>query len=142
MSRWVDYNPHSGLTEVNDYDEETGILAVTKQQDVQDLVDATKAIANSGATDVGIKKGLWHYCSIPLGVQYELLTKYGINIHDRNHWPRMFSVINADYPYLKTTHKKHEMRAAGKIYAATSLEHRNSANAETLTLPGNLSTST
>jgi hypothetical protein len=132
MSSWTDYDPFTGMVEHNVADELTGKVTVHKEMDVEPLLDATKAIANSGATDIGIKKGLWHYCSIPLVVQYKLLNEYGINIHNQNHWPRMYDIINRDFPYLKTTHKHHAMKGGGQIFAARN----NSPKPANSTKPG------
>lgn len=107
MSTWTEYDPHTGLIEQNAYCDERKAFIVHKQQYVGALLDRNKELANTGATDIGIKKGLWHYASVPLVVQYELLTKYGLNFHDKNHTDRIFEVINRDYPYLKTTAKHH-----------------------------------
>lgn len=137
-SRWTDYDPFTGVTEHNIADGETGLITVRKEMDVEPLLEATKAIANSGATDIGIKKGLWHYCSIPLPVQYKLLAEYGINIHNQDHWPRMFDIINRDFPYLKTTHRHHAIKGGGQIYGAP----KNSQSPVSLTKPGKLLTTT
>lgn len=120
MGTWTEFDPFTGVTETNVCDEDTGKIMVHKSQDVEDLLDATKGIANSRATDIGIKKGFWHYCSIPLTVQYEILKKYGVNCQNRDHYPRLFSIINEHYPYLKTTHKNHSFKRAGKIYAVSN----------------------
>jgi hypothetical protein len=115
---WREYDPFTGVTETNVVDEDSGKILVRKEQDVEGLLDRNKALANSGDTNIGIKKGLWHYASIPLNVQYELLTKYGINFAKKDHWPRMFDIINRDYPYLKTTSKHHAMRGGGQVFGA------------------------
>jgi len=107
MSTWTEYDPVQGLIEHNAYDDETKRFVVHKMQDVSALLDRNQELRNSGATDAGIKRGLWLYASIPLVIQYELLSKYGLNIHDKNHTGRIFDVINRDYPYLKTTAKHH-----------------------------------
>jgi hypothetical protein len=132
MSQWVEYDPFTGVRETNIADPDTGVITVRKEIDVEPLLDRNKELANLGDTNIGIKKGLWHYCSIPLPVQYELLTKYQINVSNKNHWPRMFDIINRDYPYLKTTHKKHAMRGGRQIFAAP----KNSPSKVSLTKPG------
>ena len=120
MSKWTEYDPRTGIVETNQFDEVTGEWRIHKSQNVESVVEAAKAIANSRATDVGIKKGLWSYCVVPQAVQYELLWKHGVNINNRNHWPRLFELINKEYPHLKTTHKHHAMRGGGQIFAAGS----------------------
>ena len=116
MNKWIEYDPHTGVTETNYADEETGNVIVRKEQDVAPLLDANASLRNSGATDVGIKKGLWHYCSIPVPVQYEMLTKHGVNVQNRQHWPKVFDLVNKHYPYLKTTDKVHAFRNQGTVY--------------------------
>lgn len=76
-------------------------------QDVQPLIDRNRELANLGATDAGIKKGLWLYCSIPLTVVVELRNK-GINVYNRDHQKRVLQEINTNYPHLRTTHKWHQ----------------------------------
>ena len=106
MDKWVEYDAYTGVTEVNYSSDDDDNVVVQKFQDVQPLLDRNKEVANSGAADIGIKKGLWHYASIPVTVQYELLKK-GINIHDPEDARRMFDEINRNYPHLKTTRKTH-----------------------------------
>lgn len=130
--KWIEYNQETGTRETNYADEDTGEIHVVKEQDVEPLLERNRELANSGETDIGIRKGFWHYCSIPLNVQYKLLTEYKINIHDKNHWPRMFDVINRDFPYLKTTTKKHAMKGAAQVFAAP----KNSQSPVSLTKPG------
>ena len=132
MTKWVEYDPFTGVTETNHVDEDSGAVIVTKSQDVEPLLDHTQALRNAGATDSGIKRGLWHYCSIPLTVQYEMLTKHGVNIHNRNHWPKVFDLVNKHYPYLKVTDKVHAYKNQGQVFGAQTLrERKNSRNAAT-----------
>jgi hypothetical protein len=107
MDKWTEYNPDHGVTETNEITED-GKVIVHKTQDVQSLLDRNKELANTKATDIGIKKGLWHYANIPLTVQYELLKK-GINIARREDYRKLYDEINSNYPYLKTTSKTHSI---------------------------------
>ena len=109
MSKWKEYDPLTGVVETNVADGETGQLTVHKSQDVEGLLERNKVLRNSGATDIGITKGLWHYASIPLTVQYELLKK-GINVHDRLDRAKLLDELNSNYQYLKTTNKTHSLR--------------------------------
>jgi hypothetical protein len=129
MSTWREYDPFTGLQETNKADDE-GLVTVHKQQDVEALLDRNAEIRATGAADAGIKKGLWHYASVPLAVQYELLTKYGLNIHNKSHTDRIFDVINRDYPALKVTQKHHSRR------------HKGSLSQVRVTAPGKLLTAT
>src|SRR5687768_17121496 len=97
MQKWLEYDPVTGVQETNYASDDDNRLIVTKQEDVQPLLDRNAELRNSKATDIGIKKGLWHYASIPVTVQYELLKK-GINIHRLEDHARMFAEIEANYP--------------------------------------------
>jgi hypothetical protein len=121
MDKWVEYDPVTGVKEENEMAEGGGVI-VHKSEDVEGLLDRNKELANSGATNEGIKKGLWHYASIPLTVQYELLKK-GINIARREDYKKLFDEINANYPYLKTTMKTHSLKHNKPQSQETSTQH-------------------
>ena len=108
MGKWVEVGKN-GVVETNSFDEESGLLTVAKEEDVEPLLDRNKELQNTGATNVGIKKGLWHYASIPVTVQYELLAKYKLSVHNKHHMPQILEIINRDYKYLKTTTKTHSL---------------------------------
>ena len=110
MSTWVEYDPTTGVKEYNRIDEEKQAFVVHKEQDVSGVLDRAADLRATGATDRWRKHGLEHYATIPLVTQYELLSKYGLNIQNRNHLPAVLDVINRDYPYLKSTNKTHSLR--------------------------------
>lgn len=114
--KWFEYDPVTGVQETNATDEDTGRVIVRKEQDVEGLLERNAFMRNTAATDAGIKRGLWHYASIPLAVQYEMLTVHGVNIDNRNHWPRLQALIDSHYPYLKTTTKVHRVRGGGQVF--------------------------
>lgn len=128
MDKWIDYNPKTGVRETTYASDEDNSLIVRKEQDVSGLLDRNLELRNSRATDIGIKKGLWHYASIPLTVQYELLKK-GLSIFRRQDWRAIFDEINRNYPNLKTTDKTHSL---GPKYKKLS----DSSPPETSTKPG------
>jgi hypothetical protein len=125
VGKWIEKNPFNGTHEVSEFQEDTGKLVITKHEDVEPLLDHHAELRNTRATDIGIKKGLWHYASIPVTVQYDLL-KRGINIFRAEDRKKMFDVINSEYPHLKTTHKTH------------SYKHRLTPKTETSPKPGPL----
>lgn len=106
MAEWIEYDPATGVRRDNIATDE-GDLIINRSQDVGGLLDYTAEARNTGAGDDGIKRGLWHYASIPVVVQYEMLTKYGVNVHKKEDTERVFALINQHYPYLKLTNKTH-----------------------------------
>jgi hypothetical protein len=106
MPEFFHHDPLTGATEYFDYEEDTGLAHIHTVQDVSPLIHRNQAMANQGLADKGIKEGWWHYCDIPAVVEMELRKK-GINIYDPNDGRKLFREINANYPYLKRTHKTH-----------------------------------
>ena len=106
MSTFLEYDPVTGIRHEMDYDPETGRLQLHYQQNVQGVLDLAQRVRHDHVTDVGIKNGFWHYCTIPTTVQIELLNK-GIDIFKANDFPRLMEEINTNYPYLKMTEKRH-----------------------------------
>jgi hypothetical protein len=130
MKKWVEYDPATGVRETNYASDDDDKIIVRKEQDVQGLLDRNLELRNTRATDIGIKKGLWHYASIPITVQYELLKK-GLSIHRRQDWRAIYDEINKNYPHLKTTDKTHSL---GPRYKKLS----DSSTPESSTKPGPL----
>lgn len=104
MSEFFDYDPVTGLRYDFDYDEETGNAHITTTGDVEPLLDYTKALANAGATDAGIRKGWWLYAKIPPIVQLKMRAK-GIKLDDPDATKRIIAEVNEHYPHLKCTQK-------------------------------------
>src|SRR3990167_1079544 len=101
---FFEYDPLTGVTYETEQIGDTTILHTS--QDLTPLLERNKRIANEGAKDKGIKESWWHYCDIPPVIYLELKKK-GIDIHNPDHGKAMFREINANYPALKLTHKRH-----------------------------------
>lgn len=95
-----------GTTEYFNYDELTDITTITTVQDVSGTLDRLKSIRNETGDKSLIKEEFWHYATIPAVVEIELRNK-GINLYDKNDTKRILQEINQNYPYLKSTNKKH-----------------------------------
>lgn len=104
MSEFLEYDPHTGIRTDFEYDETTGDVRLLRSQDVQALLDYNKALANSGATDKGIKESWWLYAKIPPIFMLKMRAK-GINVEDGRHIDRVVAEINTNYPALKCTQK-------------------------------------
>lgn len=129
MSKWFEYDKVNGVRETNVSDPHNdNRVIVHKEQNVQGLLDRNQEVRATGGTDSGIKRGFWWYCSIPMVTQYELLTKYGLNIHNKNHTDRIFQVINTDYPKLKLTDKTHFRSHTGSRKRTSMPKPGNSLN--------------
>lgn len=130
--RWTEYDPYTGVTEINDASEDDWEIRTHRVQDVEPLLAETAETRAIRGVD-NPKKGLRKYCSIPMVIAYELLNK-GINVFNPDHMPRVIAEINANYPKLKYTDKTHSLE---KKRIVTSLkEPQDSQSQETSTQPG------
>ena len=96
----------NGAKEYFHHDEATDTTTITTVQDVSGFLDKMKAKRNDIGDASLMNEEFWHYASIPAVVEIELRNK-GINIYNPEHRKAMFQEINSNYPYLKTTNKKH-----------------------------------
>jgi hypothetical protein len=105
--RWQEYDPYTGVLEINDASEDDWEIRTKRVQDVQPLLDRTKEARNTGSVDQASKE-LHLYCSIPMVVAYELLNK-GINVFNPDHMPKVLEEVNMNYPHLRYTNKTHSL---------------------------------
>jgi hypothetical protein len=105
--RWTEYDPYTGVTEINDAYDDDELVHVRYQQDVSPVLDSMAETRNTKSADRP-GKDLHFYCRIPVLVQYELLNK-GINVFNPDHMPKVLAEINANYTDLKGTDKTHSL---------------------------------
>lgn len=106
MSEFFDYNKDNGMVYSTEMANEDDMI-IRAEQDVEPILDEMARRRNAGKDSNGIKKGFWHYCSIPVHVELELRKK-GINIYNKHQTKELLKEINTNYPYLKATRLKHE----------------------------------
>ena len=102
-----DVDPLTGVREYFDYDPIKDEVHMTYEQDVTGFLDRMNAIRNNpNISDKGIKEEWWHYCSIPPVIEMELMKK-NLSLSRKDDFKEILKEINANYPYLKATDKKH-----------------------------------
>lgn len=100
-------DPDSGMNTYWDYDPIRDQTFLTYEQDVTGFIDRMKALRdNPELSAKGIKENWWHYASIPPVVEMELRKK-GLHLENKDHMKAILREINANYPFLKATEKKH-----------------------------------
>lgn len=111
MSRFLDFDPFSGIESYFHYIPETDKFTIEyKHRDVEPQLDASQALANDpDYTAKGMKSGWLHYAHIPdiliLKWKYEL----GVDVYNPAHKKKVYQLLNdPEYRKLKTTHLKHE----------------------------------
>jgi hypothetical protein len=76
---------------------------VTHYLDEQPLLDSNAAKRSAGRDYYAADNEMWRVASIPISVQYEWLTKHGVDLGKDEHWPAVKRLLNSsDYRYLKT----------------------------------------
>lgn len=101
MKRLLDYDPETGVREVFESTDDGFMIHTT--QDVEPIIDANKAKQSLGKWG-GARPGseFRQVAEIPIGIQYEWLTKYGVDLYNRDHWSGVKRLLNSsDYRYLK-----------------------------------------
>lgn len=102
MSDFMELSP-DGIVSSFKWNENDQEYSITRTQDVEPVLDWTKAVSNEvGLNREDIKKGWWLYAKLPAIVILQMRAK-GINVYDQNDQRRMFEEINANYPHLKAT---------------------------------------
>ena len=105
MKRFLDHDPLTGITSwFVDGDGDDDFHIVTTQ-DVEPFLEATKQVRN-----IGNGKDYWraggdmrHEATVPIGVQMEWLTKYGVDVLNPDHLDGVTKLLNdPEWRYLKT----------------------------------------
>ena len=107
---FFNYDPITGIRDDFTYDEDTGEAKIIQSIDTTPLMERNLAARNQGATDKGIKNGMWHYASIDPITQIKL-RQMGIDIYskDPTEQNRLLKAIDEHFPYLKMTDKRHRV---------------------------------
>jgi hypothetical protein len=113
MSDFFEVDPLTGIRSDFKWNESSQEYTINRYEDVEPALDRAKAMASEGLNREDIKKGWWHYATIPPIVQLQLRAK-GILIHDPDHQKRMIQEINTNYPFLKVTTGRLDMRPTKK----------------------------
>lgn len=97
------------MTSYFEYHPETDTTVISREQDVDLILDANKVLQNNPeVTKRGIKDGWWHYATIPNIVIEKWLNELGVNVYNKDHSKKVFQLLNQpEYRYLKTTTKMH-----------------------------------
>jgi hypothetical protein len=99
MKKILDHDSETGITEVFHGSADGETYTIETIQDISPLLDANKAQQNEGFNK---RSDMWHAASIPAVVQLEWLTKFGVDMHDKNHWPAVKRLLNSsDYAHLR-----------------------------------------
>lgn len=85
------------------YDETSDRIVLKTTFDNEPTLERNKQLA--GIDGFGKGKDMWLAASIPVGVQYEWITKFGVNLWNPEHTPKVRKLLNdPEYRYLRIRH--------------------------------------
>jgi hypothetical protein len=107
MKQLLNVDPVTGDKQYHHYDHQTEVTTIETVYNVQPVLEANKEKANdSSYSKAGIKRGWWHYGTIPNGV-IALWLKEGIDFYNEDHWGAVLKKLrDPAYRYLKATSGK------------------------------------
>lgn len=99
----MDIDPMTGLKTYFVWDATEEKWSMEYVHDVEPCIEENKALANTDYSANGRKANWWHVAQIPVGVQLKWLKEYGVDLMDKNHWPRVKRLLNdPEWRYLRT----------------------------------------
>jgi hypothetical protein len=107
--RILDYDPLSKEYTSFQYDELNDDVIIGYHQDIENVLEYNKALANDADySKRGMKESWWHYAKVPNLVQMKMKMEKGIDFHEPSHAPAVFRYLNdPENKYLRTTSKLH-----------------------------------
>lgn len=110
MPAFIDKHPLSGTEHWVDQNEDDELRHYVCE-DVEPALDYAKAMRAEGAGEQHMKGyDLLHFATIPNVVVMKLLHEHGVNVFDRNDYPKLFKLLNGEFAYLKTTNMVHTVK--------------------------------
>lgn len=93
-----------GLLQTIEWDDSANTFSiVTRCEDVQPTLDMNAIKRSHGRDYYARDPGMWRVASIPIGVQLEWMTKFGVVFDKPEHLPAVKRLLNSnEYRYLKT----------------------------------------
>ena len=101
----IDHIPEQGLKVFHGYDEDTDSVLVRHQFDgdaTNAVLDRNKAVASDSWDK---RSDMWHAAHIPIQVQFEWLTKYGVDMWNPAHIEGVNRLLNSnEYRHGRVRH--------------------------------------
>lgn len=92
-----------GLSTYLIYDEEGDKAHLHYEQNVSSILADAKGMRETNSPWVSRDKWAGRYARIPAIVQMEMKAKWGVSVYNKDHWPKIVSLIETEYPHLKTS---------------------------------------
>lgn len=100
--RLIEVQP-DGIVEWLHFDRATGKIAIERVQDVDPVLDSNKERANH-ESGYSASRELREIAEIPMIVVLKWLTDYGVDVHNRDHWPAVKRLLrDPDWMHLRSS---------------------------------------
>lgn len=100
--RVIEVQP-DGIVEILHFDNSTGNFAIERVQDVDPVLDSNKERANH-ESGYSPSRELREIAEIPMIVVLKWLTDYGVDVHNRDHWPAVKRLLrDPDWIHLRSS---------------------------------------
>lgn len=95
---------HCHMTGVTEWFEDTDDgFNIHYEQDAEPIIELNKAKQSMGRAFYAKDPELWKVASIPIGVQYKWMVEHGVDVMNKDHWPKVKRLLNdPEWRYLKT----------------------------------------
>jgi hypothetical protein len=111
MKKLLDYDPLTGLTQIFHHDPLTEQSMIETRQDVEPYLEIAQAARNdANYSKDGIKKDWWHLAYLPDFIILKMINEDGVNIYNRNDWPKLGRLLNDKYSRFKMTDGTHKLK--------------------------------
>lgn len=95
----LDHDNQSGITTYFHYDENDEQMTIETSQDVTPIIELNKAQQREGFNK---RSDMWHAATIPAVVQLEWMTKFGVDLMNKDHLPAVKQLLNSsEYSHLR-----------------------------------------
>lgn len=97
--RLLDHDRETGISTFHHYDEVEDTAAIETVQDVTPILERNKAQQLEGFNK---RSDMWHAATIPSVVQLEWITKYGVDLLNKDHFSAVKKLLNSsEYSHLR-----------------------------------------
>jgi hypothetical protein len=111
LKKLLDYDPLTGLKQIFHHDSATEVSMIETVQDVEPFLEIAKAARNDeDYSKDGIKENWWHIAYLPDFIIIKMINEDGVNIYNRNDWPKLGQLLNDKYSKFKMTDGQHKLK--------------------------------
>jgi hypothetical protein len=105
MKRHFESDPDNNAVETFEYDESEDKAYIHRVADVSSLIEQNKRFQNDGSDGYNKARDMVHQAHIPIDVIYLWMTKYGVNVFDKDHMPAVKRLLNSnEWRFLRVNH--------------------------------------